>query len=39
MSEGGFKYHKYMIKSAPYGELENVINNLNKISPLDLGST
>jgi len=38
MSEGAFRYHKYMIKSAPYGELQSVIDNLNKISPIDLES-
>lgn len=38
MSDGAFRYHKYMIKSAPYGELQNVIDNLNKISPIDLES-
>jgi len=30
-----FKYQKYFVKSAPYGELPDVLANLNKLSHVD----
>ena len=36
MSEENQKIQKYIIKSSPYGELNQVLKDLEKLSPLDL---
>ena len=33
------KIQKYIIKSTPFGELSDVLKDLDKISPIDLAST
>ena len=38
MSEEQAKIQKYIIKSAPYGELTEVLKDLDKICPVDLNS-
>lgn len=38
MSEEKEKIQKYIIKSTPYGELTQVLKDLDKISPVDLNS-
>lgn len=36
MAEEQQKIQKYIIKSTPYGELNDVIHDLEKLSPLDI---
>ena len=32
------KIHRYVIKSTPFGELQEVLKDLDKVSPIDLSS-
>lgn len=38
MSEEQHKIQKYIIKSTPYGELPDVVKDLEKLAPLDTTS-